>query len=361
MRRELGMLIALALMCLALWTSNSDFLGASNIVNTSRQISMLGILAIGIAFVIITGGIDLSIGSVVGLTGVIIARLSSTQTGGLSYPLWVGITVALVAAVAVGVVQGLLITRLKLQPFIVTLGFMLLIRGVSQTIVDGGVISMGDSSLLNLASGGLLHIGRDPIIGWPLIIFGTVAAVGAYVLHYTVLGRYIYAIGGNRDAARYSGINVNRVELLTYVISAGTAGIAGICYAAYIGQMSQQVGVAYELYAIAAAVLGGCSLRGGEGTIFGILIGASMMRVIDNGINMFQVQYTDPDGIRRIWRLNPNWNWIIVGAVILVAVILDQVVHMVQAARRLKEAAAPKPVAGPPGSAPPVGAKSPAA
>jgi ribose transport system permease protein len=355
------MLIALVLMCLALWTSNSDFLGASNIVNTSRQISMLGILAIGIAFVIITGGIDLSIGSVVGLTGVIIARLSSTQTGGLSYPLWVGITVALVAAVMVGVVQGLLITRLKLQPFIVTLGFMLLIRGVSQTIVDGGVISMGDSSLLNLASGGLLHIGRDPIIGWPLIIFGTVAAVGAYVLHYTVLGRYIYAIGGNRDAARYSGINVNRVELLTYVISAGAAGIAGICYSAYIGQMNQKVGESYELYAIAAAVLGGCSLRGGEGTIFGILIGASMMRVIDNGINMFQVQYADGEGIRRIWRLNNNWQWIIVGAVILVAVILDQVVHMVQAARRLKEAGQAKPIAGPPSGAPPEAAKSPAA
>jgi ribose transport system permease protein len=355
------MLIALALMCLALWTSNSDFLGASNIVNTSRQISMLGILAIGIAFVIITGGIDLSIGSVVGLTGVIIARLSSTQTGGLSYPLWVGITVALGAAVVVGVVQGLLITRLKLQPFIVTLGFMLLIRGVSQTIVDGGVISMGDSSLLNLASGGLLHIGRDPIIGWPLIIFGTVAAVGAYVLHYTVLGRYIYAIGGNRDAARYSGINVNRVELLTYVISAGAAGIAGICYSSYIGQMSQKVGESYELYAIAAAVLGGCSLRGGEGTVFGILIGASMMRVIDNGINMFQVQYADGDGIRRIWRLNNNWQWIIVGAVILVAVILDQVVHMVQAARRLKEAGQVKPVAGPPSGAPPEAAKSPVA
>lgn len=355
------MLIALVLMCLALWTSNSDFLGASNIVNTTRQISMLGIFAVGIAFVIITGGIDLSLGSVIGLTGVLIARLSSTQTGGLGYPLWIGISVALLAAVVVGVLQGLLITRLKLQPFIVTLGGMLLLRGVSQTIVEGGNISMGDSPLLNLSSGGILHVGRDPLIGWTTIIFAAVAALGAYVLHYTVLGRYIYAIGGNRDAARYSGINVNRVELLTYVISAGTAGIAGVCYATYIGQMSQKVGESYELYAIAAAVLGGCSLRGGEGTIFGIVIGASMMRVIDNGINMFQVQYTDPEGIRRIWRLNPNWNFIIVGAVILVAVILDQVVHMVQAARRLKEAAAPKPAAGPPGSAPPVAAKSPAA
>ena len=361
MRRELGMLLALLLMGLALWTSNSDFLSASNVVNTTRQISMLGIFAVGIAFVIITGGIDLSIGSVVGLTGVIIAKLSSTQTGGLGCPLWVGISVALSASLLVGLAQGLLITRLKLQPFIVTLGGMLLFRGVSQTIVDGGVISMGDSPLLNLASGGVLRIGRDPLLGWPLLIFAAVAALGAYALHYTVLGRYIYAIGGNREAARYSGINVNRVELLTYMISSGTAGIAGVCYAAYIGQMSQQVGVAYELYAIAAAVLGGCSLRGGEGTIFGILIGASIMRVIDNGINMFQIQYADPDGVRRIWRLNPNWNWIIVGAVILVAVILDQVVHLVQAARRLKEASARKPIAGPPNSSPPIVAKSPVA
>jgi ribose transport system permease protein len=359
MRRELGILVALVLMCIALWSSNSDFLGASNIVNTTRQISMLGILSVGIAFVIITGGIDLSIGSVVGLTGVLIARLSSTETGGLGYPLWIGISVGLAAALTVGLLQGLLITRLKLQPFIVTLGGMLLFRGVSQTIVDGGTISLGDSSLLNLSSGGLLHLGRDPLLGWPLVIFAAVAGLGAYVLHYTVLGRYIYAIGGNRDAARYSGIQVDRVELLTYVISSGAAGVAGVCYAAYIGQMSQQVGVAYELYAIAAAVLGGCSLRGGEGTIFGILIGAAMMRVIDNGINMFQMQYTDADGIRRIWRLNPNWNWIIVGAVILVAVILDQVVHMVQAARRLKDVAVPKPSAGPPASTPPVAARNP--
>jgi ribose transport system permease protein len=363
MRREFGMLVALVLMSIVLWTSNSDFLGVSNVVNTTRHVSALGILSIGIAFVIITGGIDLSIGSVVGLTGVIIARLSSTETGGLGYSLWIGITVALLAAVAVGVLQGLLITKLKLQPFIVTLGFMLLLRGVSQTIVDGGVISMGnDSPLLDLASGGLVHVGRDPLIGWTLLIFAAVAAAGAYVLHYTVLGRYIYAIGGNRDAARYSGINVNRVEVLTYAISAGAAGIAGVCYASYIGQMSQKVGESYEVYAIAAAVLGGCSLRGGEGTIFGILIGASMMRVIDNGINMFQVHYTDAEGIRRIWRLNQNWNWIIVGGVILIAVMLDQVVHMVQAARRLKEAGQPKPIAGPPSGAPPeAAAKSPAA
>lgn len=342
MRRELGMLSALLAMCFVLWLSNSDFLGVSNVINTTRQVSMLGIFAIGIAFVIITGGIDLSIGSVVGLTGVIIARLTSTSTGGLGYPLWLGIVVALVVASLFGLIQGLLITRLKLQPFIVTLGGMLLLRGVSQTVVEGGVISMGKSPLLDLASGGLFRVGNDPLIPYPFLIFLAVAALGTYVLHFTVLGRYVFAIGGNRDAAEYSGIDVKRIETLTYVISAGTAGVAGVCYAAYIGQMSQQVGVAYELYAIAAAVLGGCSLRGGEGTILGIVIGSAIMRVIDNGINMFQFQYADADGVRRIWRLDPNWNWIIVGAVILAAVILDQLVHVFQAARAVREAGARK-------------------
>src|SRR4029077_6212643 len=139
-----------------------------------------------------------------------------------------------------------------------------------------------------------------------------------------------------REAAAYSGINVRAVETTTYVVAAGLAGVAGICYAAYIGQVSQQVGVAYELYAIAAVVLGGCSLRGGEGTILGIVIGSAMMKVIDNGINMFQVRYQDTDGIPRLWRLNTNWTFIIVGAVILIAVVLDQIVHVVQEKRRIR-------------------------
>jgi ribose transport system permease protein len=347
MRRESGMSVALLLMCLGLYLSNPDFLGQSNSINTLRQISMLGIYAIGIAFVIITGGIDLSIGSTIGLTGVLIAKLSSDAAGGLGYSLWVGIPVALGVALLVGLAQGLLITRLRLQPFIVTLGGMLLIRGVSQTIVEGGTISLGNSPLLELSNGGLLHAGGNPLIPYPLLIFAGVIAVATYVLHFTVFGRYVYAIGGNRDAAEYSGINVRTIETSTYVISAGLAGIAGICYAAYIGQMSQQVGVAYEMYAIAAAVLGGCSLRGGEGTVLGVLIGSAMMRVIDNGINMFQLRHTDEEGIRRIWRLDPNWTFVIIGGVILAAVILDQVVHMVQAKRRIRLAAATASARGP--------------
>jgi ribose transport system permease protein len=340
MRRELGMLVALAAMCLALWISNPDFLGQSNALNVARQVSMLGIYAIGSAFVIITGGIDLSIGSVIGLTGVLIAKISSTQTGGMGYPLWVGIAVGLGVALLIGLAQGLLITRLNLQPFIVTLGGMLLIRGVSQTVVQGGSLSLGGSPLLNLSNGGLFVVGAGPLLPYPLLIFLVVIALGTYVLHFTVFGRYVYAIGGNRDAAEYSGINVRKVETLTYVISAGTGGIAGICYAAYIGQMSQQVGIAYELYAIAAAVLGGCSLRGGEGTVLGVIIGSAIMRVIDNGINMFQLRYVDQDGVNRIWRLDSNWTFVIIGAVILVAVMLDQIAHTVQAARRTRLAGA---------------------
>jgi ribose transport system permease protein len=342
------MSVALVLMCLGLYISNPDFLGHSNAINTLRQISMLGIFAIGIGFVIVGGGIDLSIGSLVGLTGVLIAKISSPAAGGMNFSLWIGIPMALGVVMCLGLMQGLLITRLKLQPFIVTLGGMLLFRGVSQTIAQGGTLSLGGSPLLDLANGGFILVGGQPLLPYPLVVFLVVIALGSYALHFTVFGRYVYAIGGNRDAAEYSGIPVRQVEASTYVISAGLAGVAGICYAAYIGQMSQQVGIAYELYAIAAAVLGGCSLRGGEGTVLGIIIGSAIMRVIDNGINMFQVHYVDQEGIQRIWRLDSNWTFVIIGAVILVAVILDQVAHLVQAKRSIQRMSLVEAGMGPP-------------
>jgi ribose transport system permease protein len=367
MRREFGMFVALVLMCTGLYFSNPDFLGQSNVLNTTRQISMLGIYSIGIGFVIITGGIDLSIGSVIGLTGVLIAKLSSHAAGGMGYPMIVGISIALAIAMLIGWIQGWLITRLGLQPFIVTLGGMLLIRGISQTIAEGGTLSFGASAFRKLANSGLFsppdtirgfqfnQILTGPgltytlknllaiLTAYPTLIFIATILVAGYVLHFTVFGRYVYAIGGNRDAAQYSGINVKRVETATYVISAGLGGIAGICYASYIGQMSQQVGIAYELYAIAAAVLGGCSLRGGEGTVFGIIIGSSIMKVIDNGIIMAIL----PAWAQKIFgffgykraKLDTNWTFIIIGAVILVAVILDQLVHIAQNKRRSRKAA----------------------
>jgi ribose transport system permease protein len=335
------MFVALALMCLGLWASNPHFLGADNARDVTRQASMLGIFAIGSAFVIITGGIDLSVGSLVGLTGVIIAKVSSHSSGGMGYSLWVGIPVALGIALLIGWIQGAMITRLDLQPFIVTLGGMLTIRGISQTIVEGGTLSLGSPPIIDIANKGLFPYRGDELSPWlpyPLLIFLVVIVVSAYLLHFTVFGRYVYAIGGNRDAAHYSGIPVKRVETMTYVISAGLAGVAGICYASYIGQMSHQVGIAYELYAIAAAVLGGVSLRGGEGTVIGVIIGSFVMRVIDNGIIMFQWKYVDVEGIPRSWRLDKNWTFIIIGAVIVIAVVLDQLVHIVQARRRTRKA-----------------------
>jgi ribose transport system permease protein len=346
MRRELGMAIALALLCVGLFASNPAFLGPSNVAATVRGISMLGIFAIGISFVIVTGGIDLSIGSVIGLTGVLIAKLSgefrpdSPAAGGLGWSLWIGIPAALAAAALVGLVQGLLITHLQLQPFIVTLSWMLIVRGISQTIVEGGTLSLGDVPLARFANAGLFGTEANPLLPYPFLILVAVALAATYLLHFSVFGRYVYAIGGNRDAAHYSGIPVRRVETATYVISALSGGIAGVCYASYIGQMSQQVGISYELYAIAAAAVGGISLRGGEGTVLGAVIGSCIMRVIDNSINMFQWVYRDAAGVRRFFRLNNNWTAIIIGGVILVAVVLDQVAHIVQSKRRTRRAGA---------------------
>jgi ribose transport system permease protein len=333
------MFVALLALCAGLWFSNPDFVGQSNVVNTTKQVAMLGIMAIGTGFVIITGGIDLSVGSIVGLTGVLIARFSGPKdVGGNGWPILVGIALAMLIVLLIGWIQGVLITRLNLQPFIVTLGGMLLLRGVSQTVVKGASLSFGDSPFRNFADTGWLNFRGDALLPYPVVMFLIVIAVSAYVLHFTVFGRYVYAIGGNRDAAEYSGINVKRVETSTYVISAGLAGLSGVCYAAYIGQMSQQVGIAYELYAITAAVLGGCSLRGGEGTVVGIVIGTFVMKVIEDGFDMFQWRYTNNLGQPDVWRLDTNWKNIVIGMTILVAVIIDQLTHIVQARRRTRRA-----------------------
>ena len=357
--REFGMLVALAMIYLALRFSNPAVINCDNIFNVTRQMAMFGVLAIGSAFVIITGGIDLSVGSLVGLTGVILAWISSTAEGGHGHPLWIGISVSLAVAIMVGVIQGLLITRMDLQPFIVTLGMMLLLRGVSQTIVQGGNISFaqfGDFanvSILNLHRDAARGLPGDPTLPLMLLIMVIVAVVCGYLLHFTVFGRYIFAIGGNRDAAQFSGIPVKNVEMMTYVISAGLAGVAGICFASYNGQQDQNVGVAYELQAIASCVLGGCSLRGGEGTVIGVIIGTALLKVIDNGLNMFQILYKNAKGRTVAWKPDDNWKFIVIGAVILVAVILDQVVHFMQKRRRTRAAglAATQPPL-PPSSAP---------
>jgi ribose transport system permease protein len=349
LRRELGMFVAVIAMCVALYASNHDFFNFSNTGNLMRNVSMLGIFSVGTAFVIITGGIDLSVGTLVGLTGVIIAKISSNAQHCLGMNLYFGIAVAMGTMLAIGLVQGLIITRLNLQPFIVTLAGMMIFRGISQTVSDNDTLSLGRSPLAHLANNGFFLQNGSALISWPVIIFAVVILIFGYLLHFTVFGRYIFAVGGNRDAAKYSGINVKRVETLTYVISAGLAGLAGICYASYIRGMDKGVGQSYELYAITAAVLGGCSLRGGEGSVFGVLVGCGMYQVIYNGINMFQwpLELFSPEkiGVRlERWHIPTQWTEVIIGGVLLTAVILDQIAHILQARRRTRKVAqAPTP------------------
>ncbi len=338
MRRELGIFCAVVVMCGFLFWSNHDFGKAANILNVSRQAAMLGIFAIGSSFVIITGGIDLSVGAIIGLTGVLIAKISSPSVHCLNHPLWVGISIALAVALLIGLIQGLLISKLKLQPFIVTLAGMLLVRGTAQIITHGGTLGLGTSPLINLSTEGLFHYGYHAILAYPVLMFIGVIILSSYLLHGTVFGRYVFAIGGNRDAAEYSGIPVDRVETLTYVISAGLAGVAGICYASYIGQMTYNVGNGYELNAIAAAVIGGVSLRGGEGSVLGAIIGSIMMEVIQNGIILFKWVYHSA-GHREVFRLSSNWTYFITGAVILLAVLIDQLANILNKRKRLKRQA----------------------
>jgi ribose transport system permease protein len=343
LRRELGILVAVLLMCGTLWASNGAFLKFSNAGNLLKNSSMLGIFSIGIAFVIITGGIDLSVGTLVGLTGVIIAKTTlSKDDNGFDMPLWEGITIAMLSMLAIGLLQGLLITMLNLQPFIVTLAGMMIFRGISQTICQSGTLSITNDSLQHLANGGFFIQNGSALISWPVVMFAIVIVVFGYLLHFTVFGRYVYAIGGNRDAAKYSGINVKLVETLTYVISAGLAGLAGICYASYIGGMDNKVGQSYELFAITAAVLGGCSLRGGEGTVFGVIVGSLMYQIMYNGINMFQWPFqlfvkTTKGTHLELWHIPTEWTEWIIGGVLLIAVALDQIAHIVQARQRTRK------------------------
>ena len=213
MKRELGMFLAFVCCCLVIGISNADFWSQANLLDTARQIAMLAIYTAGMAFVIIGGGIDLSVGSMIGLVGVVVASISSTTGAGL--PLWLGVTIAVALAIFLGLGQGLLIAYLGLQPFIVTLAGMLLFRGVAQTITQGGTISLGASPLRNLADEGILPIGNEYLLPYPILIFLFVVFVATYLLHFTIFGRHVYALGGNRQAAAYCGVPVKKVELTT--------------------------------------------------------------------------------------------------------------------------------------------------
>jgi len=305
MRKELGTFVLLVVLCVVVAAINPRFLGAANLQNMARLIGMYGIFSIGIGVVIITGGIDLSVGSVFALLGVIL----SIALTGWQVPGALAVLLIIAVAVALGALHGLLITRLRIQPFIVTLCGLLFYRGLARFVADDETKGFGTGAgfewLQALATGSVAGV---PM---PFVLLILIAAVMWVVLHRSVYGRYLFAVGRNEEAARYSGINARNVVASAYVISGLMAGVAGVLLAFYTNSISPSShGNFFELYGIAAAVLGGCSLRGGEGSVAGIIIGAALLQVLQNLVNLLGI----PSSL----------NFAVMGAVILIGVIADQ-------------------------------------
>ncbi|MDF2371233.1 MAG: ABC transporter permease [Rhizobiaceae bacterium] len=272
------------------------FFEPGNLGNILKQSSLLGFVALGMCFVLIGGGLDLSVGSVVALSSVLIAGLSATL------PPIVGIHVALGAGILIGIINGVLITTFRFQPIIVTISTMAIVRGIAMAYSDSRpIFGTLPEELFLLADGTLLGL---PV---PAILFFLACAISVFFLHYTALGRQIYQVGGNEEAARLAGINVARVKIVTYAISGFLSSFAGLMLVARM-QSGEAVrtGVGWELDAIAAAAIGGVSLMGGIGTVSGTLCGALMIGMMANAFNLLGI--------------NPYWQRIVIGIVLAVAV-----------------------------------------
>ena len=324
MKKILGITALLAVVCIATAFASDSFLSGYNLENLVRRTALFGIIGIGVAFVIVTGGIDLSIGSVVCLVGCGLPWLLSTHHWSLPAAL---LTVASLS-LGIGLAHGLLITKLKIQPFVVTLCGLLLYRGVARGFTNDQTVGFGSEfkSLRTLATGQIpipfIHGFSIPA---PWIFLIIVAVLAAVFLNHTIYGRYMLALGRNEEAARYSGIATDRMTIIAYIICSGLAGLGGMLFVLDVNSAQPvDFGNFYELYAIAAAVLGGCSLRGGEGTILGVIIGAALMQVLRNMITLATT--------------HSNIEFAIIGAVILFGVIADELVKRYAVKRRAANA-----------------------
>ena len=277
----------------------STFLNWSNISQVIRALSFIAIMSVGQSLVIITAGIDLSVGSILGLSGVVTAVLMNSGFGIASSAI-----IGLIAGILCGLANGLLITKTKLPPFIATLGMMSIARGLAFALTGGETIRNLPAEFLTFGQGTFLSI---PI---PIIIMAIFAFVVGYFLKATKWGRYIYAIGGNEEASHFSGVNVGRMKILVYTLCGFAAGIAGVLFTARFGVGQSTAGLGYELDVIAAAVIGGISLSGGRGTILGAVIGSLLMGILRNGLVLLNV--------------SAYWQQVAIGLVILLAVILDR-------------------------------------
>ncbi|GAA0078398.1 ribose ABC transporter permease [Clostridium sp. CTA-5] len=292
-------LIGLFILCIAISILTPRFLSISNITNVLTQVSVNAIIAIGMTFVILTGGIDLSVGSTLAISGALAASIISS--GG---NVFLAVVVAVIVGIVVGIINGMLISKGKIQAFIVTLASMTIFRGVTYVFTNGNPISGLTGSFNSI---GNLKLGILPL---PVIITAVLVAIAYYVLTQTRFGRYLYALGGNEDSARLSGINTDRIKTLVYVVSGIAAALSGVIITSRIGSASPNAGSGFELDAIAAVVIGGTSLAGGEGSVMGTIIGALIIGVLNNGLNLLNV--------------SPFYQLIIKGIVILVAVLLDK-------------------------------------
>lgn len=296
--REAGTALGLLVLCLGLWIATPYFATAANLANVAEQSAVVGVIAVGMTFVILTGGIDLSVGSLVALAGVVIGL--ALQRGA---PTPVAVAAGLLAGIVAGVLNGVMITRGSLPPFIATLGMMSVARGAALMLSDGRPISGFPEGLRVLATGRVLGIPG------PVVLMLALYAVAYVVLTRTVLGRYMYAIGGNEEATALAGVNVRRWKLVVYAVSGLSAALCAVLLVARLNSAQPIAGIGYELDAIAAVVIGGTSLLGGSGSVIGTLIGALIMSVLRNGLNLLGV--------------SSYLQQVAIGVVIIAAVLID--------------------------------------
>lgn len=294
-----GVLVVLLIMCIILSLATDRFLQPRNLINVVRQIAFYAMIGLGSMCIIITAGIDMSPGSVVGVTSVLVALNGGRDQG--SVLLWLIITIVIGAVF--GLVNGGLIAYCKMPPFIVTLGTQIIGRGVALLITNGRPVSPLNSSLEFLGGG---SIGFLPM---PIILLIICSLITWYILRYTKIGRHIYAIGGNEQAAKVSGINVRLVKLFVYVFASILAAVAGLSLTGRVASGQPSLGDGYELFAIAGAVIGGTSLSGGAGTVYGVICGSLVIGVLNNGMDLLG--------------LSGYWQQVAQGSIIILAVLLD--------------------------------------
>lgn len=296
---QYGLVLALLFLCTTLTIITPKFLTLPNLLIIVTQVTINALLAFGVTFVIITGGIDLSLGSIVAVTSVVTATFAHPET----YPLVVPLGLGLLVGLTFGAFNGLVITKGKVPPFIVTLGTMTIGRGLALILSKGRPISNLSDNFNYIGGGNLFGV---PL---PIVILAVVFIICSLLLKKSIIGRYVYAVGGNEQAARASGISINRVKMFVYTLGGGLAALGGIILTSRISTGQPNVGIGFELTAIAAAIIGGTSTAGGIGSISGTLLGALLIGVISNSLDLLNVP--------------SYYQSVVMGLIIIGAVLLD--------------------------------------